>query len=328
MNKAVTLAALGLCAVLGLSQEAGAKDRIAFGTTALSSVHYTYSVAAAKAINEHESEALDVTVISTGGAVDNLQRIRRDQIDMGLGTYATIYQAYKGIGKFEGNAMPELRALWVHAPALQAWVVREDSGVSDLQGLAGQPFTPGQRGSATEQLVIQMLEALEIEPDMQRLSLADAVDAVKDNRSIGYAKAGGTASLDGTTLELQTFTPIRLLSFSEAEVETVRAALPFIAFRSYADGEVAGFGAFTAPVQVIGQFTTASAMTDAQVEAVLTAIVDDTEIQANAFPGFAKLDVARDSVALVSIPLHAGAVKFYRSRGIEVPEALIPPEMQ
>ena len=328
MNKAVTLAAIGLCALLGAPQEAGAKDRIAFGTTALSSIHYTYSVAAAKAINEHESGALDVTVISTGGAVDNLQRIGRDQIDMGLGTYATIYQAYKGIGKFEGHAMPELRALWVHAPALQAWVVREDSGVSDLQGLAGQPFTPGQRGSATEQLVIQMLEALGIEPDMQRLSLADAVDAVKDNRSIGYAKAGGTGTLDGTTLELQTFTPIRLLNFTEDEVATVRTALPFIAFRSYADGEVEGFDAFTAPVQVIGQFTTASAMTESQVAAVLTAIVDDKTIQANAFPSFGKLDVASDSVALVSIPLHAGAVKFYRSRGIEVPEALIPPEMK
>src|SRR5690554_4080327 len=142
----------------------GAPERIAFGATALSSIHYTYSAAATKAINEKVGDRLEVTVMATGGAVDNLQRIRRGQINLGLGTYATIYQAYKGIGKFEGQANPELRGLWVHSPAIQAWVVRKDSGINNLQDLQDQPFTPRQRGSATEQLVMQMLEAIEIQP--------------------------------------------------------------------------------------------------------------------------------------------------------------------
>ncbi|KAA3633592.1 MAG: TRAP transporter substrate-binding protein, partial [Proteobacteria bacterium] len=51
--------------------------------------------------------------------------------------------------------MEKLRGLWVHAPALQAWVVRDYSGVKTLEELAGRQFTPGQRGSATEQLGIQ-----------------------------------------------------------------------------------------------------------------------------------------------------------------------------
>lgn len=327
-SKHYVIGIVSLCAAFVVTGGALAADRIAFGTTALKSVHYTYGAAAAKAINEHSGDKVKLTVISTGGAVDNLNRIGRGQIDMGLGTFATFYQAYKGIGKFEGNPMENLRGLWVHAPSLQAWVVREDSGVETLDDLSGQEFTPGQRGSATEQLVIQMLEALEVEPDLFRASLADAVAAVKDNRSIGYVKAGGTAVLDGTTLELMAFTPIRLLSFSDEQVAAVQEKFPFINFENYADNEVDGFPAFTSPVQVIGQFALADSLTDEQVIAILEGVVDNPEPQVSAFPSFGKLDVMQDSVNLITIPLHAGAVKFYRSRGIEVPERLVPPEMQ
>jgi TRAP transporter TAXI family solute receptor len=154
---------------------------------------FGYAVSAAQAINEN-TDALDVTVVSTGGAVENLHRIARGQIDLGLGTYATIYQAYAGLGNFEGNAMPGLRSLWVHSPATQVWVVREDSGVTTLSQLEGRPFTSGQRGSATEQLAMQILEILGIAPNYQLLAFSDATDAVRDNRSIGYVKAGGAGT--------------------------------------------------------------------------------------------------------------------------------------
>jgi hypothetical protein len=311
-----------------VSAAQAAPDRIAFGATALSSVHYTYAAAATKAVNEKVGDKLEVTVMATGGAVDNLQRIRRGQINLGLGTYETVYQAYKGIGKFEGQANPQLRGLWVHSPAMQAWVVRKDSGIENLQGLQGMPFTPGQRGSATEQLVIQMLEVLQIKPKFARMSLSDAVDALKDGRILGYTKAGGTASLDGTTMEVMATTPLNILSFTPEQVKQINAELPFIGFQTVKDGQIEGFPSFTTPVQVVGEFTTADGMTEEQVMALLEGIVENQGPQVAAFPSFGKIDVMQYSVDLISIPLHAGAVKFYRSRGIEVPERLIPPEMK
>ncbi|KAA3633593.1 MAG: hypothetical protein DWQ08_01665 [Proteobacteria bacterium] len=92
-KKRITLALASLGAMLSFTSGALAADRIAFGTTALKSVHYTYAAAAGKAINEHSADKVQLTVISTGGAVDNLNRIGRGHIDMELGTDATIYQA-------------------------------------------------------------------------------------------------------------------------------------------------------------------------------------------------------------------------------------------
>ncbi|WP_373089398.1 TAXI family TRAP transporter solute-binding subunit [Sneathiella sp.] len=317
-----------ICAVFMVAGGAHAADRIAYGTSAIKSVHYTYAASAAGAINEKSGDKVDITVISTGGAVDNLKRIGQGQINMGLGTYEIVYQAYKGIGKFEGNAMPKLRALWVHTSALMAWVVREDSGIKTVAELAGKKFTPGQRGSGTEQLAIQMLEVINVKPEFYRASLADAVAAVKDNRSNGYVKAGGTGVLDGSTLELMAFTPIRLLNFTDDEVAKIKENLAYINFQKYKDNEVENFPAFTSPVQVVGQFALTDSLTDDQVIAILEGVVDNPGPQVAAFPSFGKLDVMQDSINLSTIPLHSGAVKFYRSRGLEIPERLIPPEMK
>lgn len=319
-----------LAAILFVANATGAKavDRISYGTTSLKSVHYTYAVSAAKAINTYSGDKVAVTVISTGGAVDNLKRLARRQIKMGLGTYSTIYQAYKGTGKFTGRPQPKLRGLWLYASVLQAWIVREDSDVETLSDLSGKKFTPGQRGSATEQLVIQMLEALKITPDLYRTSLSDAVAAVKDNRSSGYVKAGGIAALDGTTLELRAFTPIRMLSFSPDQVRAVQAKFPFINFTTLKQNEIEGIPRTTSPVQVMGQFAYADSLTDDQVQAILSGIIDGKEIQEAAFPDIKKLDIIQTSLEMMTIPLHAGAVKFYRSRGAIVPDRLVPPEMK
>jgi TRAP transporter TAXI family solute receptor len=307
---------------------ANSADRISYGTTATKSIHYTYAVSAAKAINTISSDKLNVTVIATGGAVDNLKRIGRKQIQLALGSHESVYQAYKGLGKFKGKAMTDLRSLWIHAPSVMAWVVREDSGIKKLEDLNGKVFTAGQRGSGTESLAIQMLGALDIKPKLFPATLGDAVAAVKDGRNNGYVKAGSANSIDGTSLELSALTPIHILPFTEEHIKKVKAEFPYISFRTVAEGDVQGMPAMTTPIQAVGEFTTKTALTDDQVVAILTGIIDGKKIQEAAFPGIKSMDIAKDSLAVMTVPLHAGAVKFYKSRGFKIPDHLIPSELK
>ena len=324
--------ALGGCAVIlyaaAVAGSAQAADRLSFGTSQTKSSHYAYGVAAAKAINTHSGAKVDVTAVSTKGGGDNLNKVRRGQIDLGIAAFASVYQMWKGLGKFKGKAFPKLRTLWVYSPSMQAWVVRADSGVNKLADLEGKVFTSGQRGSATEQLVIQMLEVLKIKPKYLRASLNDAIAAVKDKRSIGYAKAGGATVLDGSTLELMAFTKIRLLSFTEAQMKAVQATFPYIAFRHFKNNEIKGFPATLMPLQMIGVFTTDTGLNDGQVKAILSGIAKGRKIQEAAFSTFKDVDITRDTLKLAKVPLHKAAVEFYRSQGGTVPAHLIPPEMK
>lgn len=305
-----------------------AQDRISFGTTRTQSSAYGYAVAAGKAINTASGESVSITVIATGGGIDNLARLSRKQIHMGIVNMATGYQQYKGIGNFKGKAAPNLRGLWTYQTSRQALVVRKDSGITEISQLAGKKWTAGQRGSGTEDIVTQVMAAIGVKPDYYRATLADAVKAIKDNRSVGYVKAMAGKSLDASSRELDTTIGITLLGFTEGQQNTIVEKFPFLSIASFKGGEVSGHPAFSTIASVSGVATYSNILNDRQVMAILKGILDGHKAQAEAFPAFRGRDVAGETISNIPVPLHSGAVKFYRSRGYAVPERLIPPEMK
>ena len=88
--------------------EAQQPAKLLMGATGTASSHYVYSVAVAKAVNELAAKYMDITVVATGGAVDNLERLHRGQVQLGIGTFDTFFQAYHGQGKYEKSPRPKL----------------------------------------------------------------------------------------------------------------------------------------------------------------------------------------------------------------------------
>jgi hypothetical protein len=303
-----------------------AADKILCGSTATTSSHYVYTVSAGKAINAVSGDKVNVTVVATGGAVDNLERINRGQLNMGIGTWATFYQAYRGIGKYEGKARPKIRALWLYSSNTQNYVVRADSGITHLEGLAGKKFCPGLRGSATEQLVQQILETIAVKPDYFRASLSDAVAAVKDNRIAGYVKAGAGLDLDGSTKELKAFTKIKLLNWPADKAAKVQEAMPFVSFVDVPEGTIPGVPAYSTVVQSIGIICYDDSLTDDQAYNIVKAIHEGKQYQEAAYPAMKGFDISGMTMKLTKFPLHRGAIRYYKEIGIEVPDRLIPPE--
>lgn len=302
--------------------------RLLSGASSTSSSHYVYAVAAGKGINEKCADKINVTTVATGGAVDNLERIDRGQLHFGLGTYETFYQAYKGMGKYEGNARQKLRALWLYSVNSQNYIVRADSGITDLNGLSGKKFCPGLRGSATEQLVEQIFDILGIKPDYYRGSLADAVASVKDNRIDGYAKAGAGLPLDSSTQEVMAFTKIKVLDWTPDKVAIIEKEMPFMVFATIPEGTNAGIPTYTTPVQAIGYISYSDTLTDDQVYMILEGVEAGREYQEAAYPAMKGFDIGKETLKYCKFPLHSGAVRYFRDKGYTIPDNLIPPEMK
>ena len=320
---------LGGLAFLGctlISHSATAADKVLFGSTATTSSHYTYTVSAGQAINAKAGDKIKATVVATGGAVDNLARIERGQLNLGIGTWATFFQAYKGIGKYKGKPKEKIRGLWLYSSNAQNYVVRADSGVKTLAQLNGKKFCPGLRGSATEQLVQQLLTTAGVKPDYFRGSLADAVAAVKDDRIAGYAKAGAGLQLDASTKELKAFTKIVLLDWPKDKVAMVNKAMPFVNFIHLEKDQVPGFPAYTTPVQAIGVIAFKDSLNEEQAYNIVKAINEGLKIQEAAYPAMKGLSIPKLTMELTKFPLHKGAIKYYREIGVKIPERLIPPE--
>lgn len=124
------LTAVAASAAFFAAASASAQERLLIGSTSSSSSHYGYFVADNQIINS-ELEGVSSSIAETGATVDNLRRLSRDQIDLGLVTTNTGYHAYAGQGDFEERPA-DTRLLWVYTVAPQNLVMREDAGVESM----------------------------------------------------------------------------------------------------------------------------------------------------------------------------------------------------
>ena len=304
-----------------LSTPALAQDKdLLIGSTSASSSHYGYFVAVGQLINEN-AEGISSSVVETGATMDNIRRMARDQIDLGLVTTNTVQHAYAGSDEFDGNQQEDLRLLWVYTNAPQNVIVRADAGVDSLEGLADVRFNPGIRGSSTEATTEAVFETLGLASDFARGSTTDVVDAIKDNRMAGYVKSGSGMKLDGSTMDIATTTDITVLGLTDAQAETLRQEMPDISVVEVPEGAGAGIPAYTTWSFGVGVGALAS-MDEETAYQIVSAVMEDETAQANAMASLQEDDLAELTLEYATIPLHPGALRWFEENGYDVPERL------
>ncbi|MCE7029644.1 TAXI family TRAP transporter solute-binding subunit [Jiella avicenniae] len=308
-------------AALLLACGTGHAEDILFGSTSASSSHYGYIVAVGKLINESGSD-INATVVETGAAMDNIRRMERGQMDLGIITTNVLQHAVAGTQEFDGRAQ-DLALLWVYLPAPQNVIMRADSGVESLSALGGVRLNPGIKGSATETTTEAVFEVLDIEPDYVRGSTTDIVDSIKDNRLAGYVKSGSANTLDSSTIDLATTTPIRVLGLDQKQADAIRENMPDISIVDVAAGVAEGVPAYTTWSFGVGVAAT-SEMSDDTAYKIVKAVMEDKSVQGNAMAGVKGADLARLTLDYGTVPLHPGAVRWFEENGYTVPDRLKP----
>lgn len=322
--RTVVMLALTLAVALPAARPAEAqKKRLAMGCTQAASSHYAYCVGAAKAINLTVPD-VDVSVVETGATVDNMKRMLKGSLDYGLVTAEQVYLGWKGEENWKDTPLPDIRMMWFYTVSANYIVVREDTGIKTFQDLAGKKFNPGIRGSATEKITETVLTDLGVKSDWQRMGTSDAVDAVKDKHIVGYAKTGIGFALDASTMDIATSTPIRVLPFTEAEMKKSKALHPYVPWIKVPAGSLKGMGEFWTTAIIVG-FAAPKSFPNDTAYKIVKAVSEGLEHQKAAFKGTTD-SIPRLTVEASQSPLHAGAVKYFRDKGLKIPDHLIPAE--
>jgi len=319
MNK--TVRSLCFAAAVALAPAtAGAEQKVLIGSTSSSSSHYGYFVAVSQIINQKVKD-VSSSVVETGATLDNLRRMDRKQIDMGLVTTNVMYNAATGSGDFAGKPL-NAKLLWVYSIAPQNAVVRADAGVKSLADLNGKRLNPGIKGSATEKTAEAVFKVLGIAPDYLRGSTGEAVAAIKDNRAIGYVKSGAGLALDASSREIATFTPINIIGLSGAEKAKIGKAMPEVSIV-----DVPAIASAKIPAYTTWGFGVGAAagpeMSEETAYRIVKAICEDKEIQGNAFAEIKGVDLVDMTLKYATTALHPGALRYFRERGAQIPARLI-----
>lgn len=319
----VLLLNLFLVHLLSTGEVLAQKKLLAMGSTQSSSSHYAYFVAVAKIMNTHVPE-VNINVVETGASVDNINRIKKGQLDLGMTTIHLQYQAYHGLGPWKDNPIKDQYVLWVYQPAPQNFVVREDSGVKSVYDLVGKSFNPGMRGSATEKTAETILDAIGVKPNFYRGGTDDTVAAIKDRRVVGYVKSGaGVKSLDASTLDIATFAPIRLLGFTDQDIAKVQAKSPELSPVTVPKGIYKDTPEHKTFAMLIGVVASKSLSEDL-VYKMVKAAHEHFADQVAAYPSIKGENLSALTLDTCTVPLHPGAIKYYKEMGLKIPEKLIP----
>lgn len=297
---------------------ADADTRLAFGATNAQSAHYAYFAALANIVSEHPD--YQASVVETGATVDNLKRMDRGQLDIGLVTTSTLFHANNGVKSFDGSPV-DSKLLWAYSLAPQNVIVRRDSGVEDIAELAGRRFGPGQRGSSTEDTSLQVMNLFGVEPEWVRGTNGELADAIKDDRAIGFIKSAVGTKFDALTTDIATFTPVQVLGISDEQAGKIADVLPELSLVDMPGGEMENSG----PYKTWGFMIAVSArpdMDDDTAYDITKAVMENMDAQAAAFPAVEGTDIAQLTLDYATTKLHPGAIRYYEEAGYEVPDRL------
>lgn len=305
-----------------LASPLAAQDKeLLIGSTSASSSHYGYFVAVGQIIND-KAEGLRASVVETGATMDNIRRMARNQVDLGLVTTNVAQHAAAGTNEFDGNPQ-DLTLLWVYTGAPQNVVMRADSGVEDLASLEDVRFNPGIKGSATEATTEAVFETLELKADYVRGSTTDVVNMIKDNRVAGYVKSGSGNKLDGSTMDIATSTDIKILGLTPEQADKLKSDMPDLSVVDIPEGAADGVPAYTTWSFGVG-VGAPSTMDDETAYRIVKAVMEDKEAQANAMASLKGKSIADMTLQFGTIPLHPGAARWFEEQGIDLPAKLKP----
>jgi uncharacterized protein len=325
LRKTPLAAGIGAALLLSLPLGAQAKTQLSVGTTSQASSLYAYFVAVSQLLNA-ELDDVNHSVLETGGGLDNSRRLRDGQVDWAMMAEPDLFEYYKGLGPFEGDPSPNFRTFWVTTPLAYLTVVDANSDVTSYTDLNGVAFNGGGRGSGTERATFEAMEALGVEPNWFRTGMSDAVTAFQDRRIVGFTKAGPPNSPDSAIMDAETTRDIRILGWTDDEIQQVQAEYPHFDFLAVDDTPYD-----TGPMNLRVVFITVGTTTDLPEDTaydIFKTVVENVDTVAESYSAIAGLDIIEQTLERGQTPLHAGVARYILEQGYDIPEHLMPDELE
>ncbi len=304
------------------------------GSTSSTSPVYAWAVATANVINK-ANVGLNVTVVESGAALDNLRKLKEGVFDFALSIdIPSAMQMYHGIDSFKGQPWKDVRVLFIRNVTVDRVYVRKDAGVKTFKELGGKKFSPGIPGASSTAYMMKFNEVLKANIAFVPGTLADSIAALQTNRIVGLQKTSPVQAMDSSLIEVNLTTPLTVIGFTAEDVAAITRAYPYIPFVETPKGTIAQLpeaGPMHELAPIVGAMAPKDLPEDVAYRIVKSYVAGLPEVAAS-YPAVKGWDPVADLFRYVpegaEVPAHAGLVRYARERGIEVPQRFLPPEVK
>lgn len=320
MRVLATLSAAAL-ALAGAAVAAPPVD-INVATATTGGAYYPIGNAIAQLWNE-KVPGVKASAQATNGTPHNIQLMAKKDAEVAIAQTGVVFQAVNGVGAYKDQGKLTFFSAMTHLyPNVMQWVVRPDSGIKTLADLKGRRLVPGPQNSATELNSREMLDIIgidyrtrsDLKPDY--LDYSQAAEQLKNKQADAIQIAGGIPT--AAVLDVMTTGEGRLISLPDDYIQKLIAKYPWyfpytIPANSYRNQPQPVKTVAVANILIVRNDVPAPLVHD-----MLAAMYDNAAQLATAHAAMKAFTLKDGEKGIKDVvPLHPGAVQFFKERGVQ-----------
>lgn len=311
-------AAIGYAA-LASSPAVAQQNFITIGTGGQTGVYYVVGQSLCRLVNRNtNTHSIRCNAPSSGGSVANVNAIRGGEMDMGVVQSDIQYKAYEGVENFaDAGVFTDMRAMFaLHGEPLTI-VARRDADISHVKDLKGKRFNIGNPGSGQRDTMDVVMKALGWTIKdfalASQLSASEQAAALGDNNIDAMVFVAGHPN--GSIQEATTTVDSVIVAVDGKEIDGIIAENPYYAKATIPGGMYRGNDEPVHTFGVRATMVTSAKVPEETVYQTVKAVFDNFDRFKRLHPAFADLNEQQMIKEGLSIPLHDGAVRYYKERG-------------
>lgn len=279
----------------------------------------------------YADHGISLAAISSAGSLENIKLLRDNQAQFALlqGVFAAWAWNGEGPVREPQTWLRSVSGMWhnVEHFALLSELV-ENGTLSDLGSLDGQRFVLGERNSGAEHTGAYILDSLGIDYrhrlDLAYMGYGASADALQDGNIVGMNIPAGVPVSAITRAWAVLGNRMVVLDVSDHELEQINARYPLWDYYELPAGT---YPNQEAPIRSISHPNVLAVRADVPEETVYQI----TRSMWENLPTLQEIHRSTNDMKLelalkgLGAPLHPGAARFYRERGLIIPPHLAPP---
>lgn len=292
---------------------AHSQQHMTIGTASLGGAYYPVGTGIAEIVTKFVP-GIKMTAEVTGGSTENPRLVGTGQSDIGICNANHAFEAYRGLApftkKYDVMAIGALHGSVLHI------VTIDGTGVKSVPDLKGKKIAAGPMGGGS----IPMIKAvLSVYPEVKfedlrpsYVSYSDGITALKDGNV--QAALVGAAVPAAAVMELSVSHKVRFVEISEEKMTEITKKFP------YHTREVIPASVYKtdkeAVVMGVRNLLVVSSKMDEKIAYEITKAIYSNLDKLATYHASVKHVTLKDAVQVTGVPIHPGAMKFFKEKGL------------